>query len=92
MNVADGQLLSKYSHGLNVADFYVCNRCGTYVAAVMASGDAAFATLNINTLEDNPFGDRRGAPADYASEDAAGRAARRVRMWTPISIHYDEDV
>ena len=84
VNEADN--ISQYSHGLSVAEFYVCRRCGTYVAAVMQVNDATFATLNINTLTDNPFGQRRGAPANYTTETAIERADRRTRMWTPTTV------
>ena len=91
LTIQSSVLLSRYSHGLGIADFFVCSRCGTYVAAVMQTEDASYATLNINTLTENPFGERRGTAANYAAEDAAGRAARRVRMWTPISISFADE-
>ena len=56
------------------------------LAAYMERHGRAVATLNINTLEGNPFGDRRGTGADYSQESAESRAARRLSMWTPARL------
>jgi hypothetical protein len=47
-------------------------------------GDAAFATINVNTFEPpHPF-ERKAIPMDYEAESAAERQARRSAGWTPV--------
>ncbi|MEM7405198.1 MAG: aldehyde-activating protein [Pseudomonadota bacterium] len=89
IRVSDAGRLTRYRFGQSVAEFLVCMHCGNYIAAYMAYDGGAVATLNINSLTDNPFGDRRGAGADYSAEDAASRAERRKRMWTPATLIVD---
>jgi hypothetical protein len=85
--IKDPALVHRYTFGQSVAEFLVCRDCGNYVAAVMTASERTVATLNINMLDDNPFGDRVGHPADYAAESAEGRRARRLRMWTPTTLN-----
>ena len=86
IDVRDKELLSHYQFGHSVADFLVCRECGIYVAAYMKHDEGAVATLNINTLADNPFGARHGQSADYSAESASSRATRRRQMWTPARL------
>ena len=78
--------LSRYQFGQSVADFLVCRRCGVYVAAIMARDGTTVATLNVNTLENNPFATRTGETAYYENESAESRGSRRLRMWTPTTL------
>ncbi len=84
IEVDDPSALSRYAFGLRTADFLVCARCGVFVAAVCFTDDKAYATVNLNALDDRArFGP--GTPVDLEGEDVSGRIARRKAKWTPAS-------
>lgn len=86
LRARDRGLLSRYRFGQRTAEFWVCGRCGAYVAAVMADGDTAFATVNANVLElPEDFG-RPPVARSYEGESAEGRRVRRRAAWTPAVI------
>jgi hypothetical protein len=80
----DPDLLIRYQFGLRTADFLVCGRCGTYMGAVMAAGDALVATINVNTFDPPLQGE--GTPMDYGAETEPEPRARRAAGWTPATI------
>lgn len=82
----DKSLLNRYRFGKKITDFLVCRGCGAYVGAVMEIGGKLFATLNVNSLDGNPLGDRHGGHADYDGETATSAAERRARVWTPAEL------
>jgi hypothetical protein len=85
IEVADPSVLSRYSFGLGTAEFLVCARCGVFAAAILFGEDAAYATVNVNALDDRArFGP--GTPVDYDADDVPGRVARRKAKWTPASL------
>ena len=85
IRVHDPALLIRYGFGLRTADFLVCRRCGVYLGAVMAAGDSAVATINVNTFDQpHPF-QRDGVPMDYGRESEPERRARRAAGWTPVA-------
>jgi hypothetical protein len=77
-------LLIRYRFGLRTADFLVCGRCGTYMGAVMAAGDALVATINVNSFDPPLQGE--GVPMRYDAETEPERRARRAAHWTPAAI------
>jgi hypothetical protein len=82
--VHDPALLIRYAFGLRTAEFLVCGRCGTYLGAVMAKGETAVATINVNSFDPpHPF-QQDGVPMDYGGESEADRRARRAAGWTPV--------
>jgi hypothetical protein len=82
--VHDPALLIRYGFGLRTAEFLVCGRCGTYLAAVMMEGGSAVATINVNNFDPpHPF-EREGVPMRYDDESEAERRARRAAGWTPV--------
>jgi hypothetical protein len=84
--VHDPALLLRYGFGLRTAEFLVCRQCGVYLGAVMTAGDAAVATINVNTFDPpHPF-ERAGVPMDYGSESEPERRARRAAGWTPAAF------
>lgn len=78
--------LNRYRFGLRTADFLLCARCGTYVAALIERDGRAFATLNANTLEARDSLDPAPPLVNYEGETAAGRIARRLAGWTPATV------
>ena len=83
---ADRDALNRYQFGLRTADFIVCRNCGAYVGAFFDDGDAAYATLNVNTFRDRARFVQTAAHADYAAEDSDARMARRRLRWTPATL------
>ncbi len=83
--VRDPERLSRYRFGLGTADFFICGRCGVYVGAVLEADGRAWATVNVNALDDR---DRfaPGEPVSFEGEDVAGRVARRKARWTPARV------
>lgn len=82
--VRDPAKLNRYRFNLRSADFLVCRECGTYVGAVYADADGAWATLNANAFEERDVFTQAAAPVAYEAETAEQRAARRKRQWTPL--------
>ncbi|HEX9702901.1 MAG TPA: hypothetical protein VGA19_08605 [Rhodospirillales bacterium] len=86
ITVRDGELLERYQFGLRAADFLICRKCGVYVAAFMADGDAGYATLMVNVLDDHAAYAGAPTPVEYGTEDEAGRRRRRREAWTPATL------
>ncbi|MGF1592167.1 MAG: GFA family protein [Kiloniellaceae bacterium] len=82
----DAAVARRYRFGLATADYFLCGRCGVYVAAVLAEGDALYGIAIVNALEDAERFTRPPAPADYSAEDEPARRERRRRRWTPAEI------
>ena len=74
-----------YRFGTGTTDFLICGKCGVYVGAVAEVGGERFATLNLNAFDD-PRLELAAEPGSYEAEDAAAKAARRRRNWTPARL------
>jgi hypothetical protein len=81
----DPEALRRYRFGLMTADFLVCTHCGVYVGAQIATANGAFGIINTLALMPLPAGLPVAAQADYGSESASDRIARRERRWTPLA-------
>ena len=77
--------LARYRFGLKTADFLLCSRCGVYVGAVIDTPAGRFGIFNTRALRDPPTDLPAAQPMVYDGEDAAARAARRTRRWTPLA-------
>jgi len=75
--------LTHYRFGLRTADFLICSACGIYVGALMREGDAQWAIINANTLDEVAQLTQGLAPMDYEGESEAQRLARRLQRWSP---------
>ena len=82
--VNEGAALRRYRFGLMTADFLVCRHCGVYLGAQVATANGAFGIINTLALLPPPAGLAVAAQADYGSESAGDRIARRERRWTPL--------
>lgn len=89
IRVRDQDLLERYRFGHGSADFFVCRRCGVFVAAVMVERDRTLAVLVVNTFDDRDQFARPPSPMDFGPEDDASRLARRRARWTPTTLHFD---
>lgn len=80
------KLLQRYSFGLRTAEAVVCRRCGVYVAMVLAEGDRAWSTINVDALDERASFTRPAEPRDFSAEDAASRTRRRKARWCPTTL------
>jgi hypothetical protein len=78
------EAVSYYQFGPQTAEFLVCQRCGSYVAALVRDGDRVYATVNANTF-DTPIL-QAAEPMDFDNESAEQRLERRRSSWTPAFI------
>ena len=86
ISVREPDALVRYRFALRTADFFVCARCGVYVAAVLADTGRSYATVNGNVLDRADEFTRAATPVSYAGEREAERRARRVARWTPATL------
>lgn len=86
LRVSSPELVSRYQFGLRASEFFICRRCGVYVAAVATIDGASYASLNANVLEDRAAFTQPPQPVDYGRESAVERLARRRRAWTPATV------
>lgn len=87
ITTADEQQLEKYRFGQKTADFYLCRRCGVFVAAVITENGRATATINVEALDDRLRFTKEALPVSYEGESAETRTARRIERWTPATIN-----
>lgn len=80
-------LVQIYRFGLETAEFFVCRRCGAYVAAVAETPDGPKATVNVNVLDDRAAFTAVAESVNYDGETAESRVTRRAARWTPASIY-----
>jgi hypothetical protein len=78
-----------YRFGTATAEFLICPRCGSCVAAVDEHDTGRIAVLNLNAFDD-PRIDIKAAPMDYDGEDVETRQVRRRARWTPIELAAEE--
>ena len=81
----DPARLERYRFGLRTADFFLCNRCGVYVGAAMATASGRYGIISVNALAALPAELARPQPMSYEGETGAQREGRRAERWTPIS-------
>lgn len=75
-----------YRFGARTADFVICSRCGTYVAAMAEIDGRPLVTLNLNAFDD-PQVELAVEPVNYDGESPEPRAERRSTRWTPLSLN-----
>lgn len=86
LTLHDEAAVQRYRFGLGTADYFLCGRCGVYVAAVMPDGGRDYAIAIINAFEDSPRFTQPLILADYSAEGEAERRQRRRARWTPTEI------
>jgi hypothetical protein len=75
--------LVRYRFGSGATDFLLCNRCGTYVCAMIETATGRWSTINTNTLDRPPSDLPPAEPVSYEGETAEARLSRRQQRWTP---------
>jgi len=83
VTVKDAAVVQRYRFGLATADYYLCGRCGVYVAAVLEDAGKLYGIAIVNALDAAAAFSRPPKPADYSAEDEAGRRRRRLDRWAP---------
>jgi hypothetical protein len=84
-HVKQRDALQRYRFGLMAADFLLCRACGIYLGAQIATARGAFGIINTLALVPQPEGLPVAAKAEYGSESARDRIARREQRWTPLA-------
>src|SRR3546814_8578254 len=67
--IHDAESAQRYRFGLGTADYFLCGRCGVYVAAVLAAGDGLYGIAIVNALDDAERFTQPPKPADYARSE-----------------------
>ena len=80
-----------YRFGFECADYYVCRRCGVYVAAVTRS-DQPKAIAILNALDERAKFTASPVATDYDDETQDQRQARRAAGWTPVQVAFDRSL
>ena len=80
---ADAANVSRYRFATATADFIICTRCGTHLAAACEVDGSLYAVLNLDTIEALREALADATAVSFDGEDAADRLARRKRSWTP---------
>ena len=83
--VAAPGALIRHRFALGTADFFICARCGIYVACVL---DDAFSSINTRALDHDDAARLTATPqpVDWGGEDKGGRVDRRRAKWTPTTV------
>jgi len=84
---ADWSLVEPYRFGSHTADYFVCRRCGVYIAAVCDTPAGLRAVVNTNCLGDRATFSQDPMRPDYDGEAVEVRLARRAANWTPTVLH-----
>lgn len=86
MSADDWSLVEPYRFGSRTADYYVCRRCGNYIAAVCETAAGARAVVNVNCLADRAAFTQMPAASNYDGETSDARLSRRAVNWMPAQV------
>jgi hypothetical protein len=78
--------LSRYRFGLGITDYLLCNKCGTYVGAVMEDEGTLIGIVNVNALNTRDSFDHMPPLHHYDGENATRRRARRRKFWMRATV------
>ena len=84
--IASKHKLIRYRFGHKTADFLICPRCGTYVAACMDGPDGPVAVINVVGLSIAELKDAETTFASLDDEAVDERLQRRLSRWTPMHL------
>ncbi|TAL01640.1 MAG: aldehyde-activating protein [Rhodospirillaceae bacterium] len=83
----DWSSVTRYRFGTGTADFMLCTRCGTYVAAVAQTSSGLKAVANVNSLNDRALFTAEPAIMNFDGETVEQRLARHAATWMPAILH-----
>jgi hypothetical protein len=75
--------VNRYRFGYGQIDFLLCDECGCYVAATLATDAGLMAVLNVTGVGLQGFDGRVPEPMDYDAEGPDERIERRKARWMP---------
>ena len=78
--------INRYTFGLMTAEYFICSRCGVYVAAVTRGDSPQTAIAILNTLDTRDEFTSPPLQPNYDAETLGERQARRAKGWTPARI------
>jgi hypothetical protein len=78
--------VSHYRFGTGTADFRVCGRCGVVPAVTWEAGGRLLGVVRVQCLAARDALLAHERPADFETETAELRLARRARNWTPVTM------
>lgn len=78
--------LHRYRFASGATQVLLCPQCGVYVGGMIEAEGRRLATLNVAGLAMSPLDARTPEPADYSAESARERLARRLAVWTPLTL------
>jgi hypothetical protein len=84
-HVNESASLQRYRFGLRTADFLLCRRCGVYLGAQIETARGSFGIINTRALTPLAVKLPLAVVANYDSEGATQRVARREQKWTPLA-------
>jgi hypothetical protein len=74
--------VERYRFGTRSADFIICRRCGSFVAAIIDG----YGVLNVVGAGIGALAERLARPVDYDAETPESRTERRRQRWTPLTL------
>ena len=82
--------LIRYRFGHKTADFLICPKCGTYIAAQMEGPRGPVGVLNVVGLAISKLRDEPVVLASLEGESINERIQRRLSRWTPMILEEPE--
>ena len=82
----DWSSVEPYRFGSRTADYFVCRRCGVYVAAICETASGTRAVVNVTCLADRASFTQIPAVSNYDGETAETRLSRRAVNWMPAIV------
>ena len=81
VQVAQPELVSRYTFGTGTASFQVCARCGAVPLVTSEIEGQVYAVVSVNAFNNVPPALLRRAGASFDGEQVVDRLARRQRNW-----------
>ena len=78
--------VSRYRFGLGITDYLLCDKCGTYVGAIMEDEGRSIGIVNVNMLDIRDTFDPAPPLHVYDGENVEKRRARRRKFWMPATL------
>ncbi len=76
--------VEKFQFGSNTADFLICSKCQTFVAATSNIEESLFSVININCLKGIIVDDLQTKMVNFEGKIVKERLNRRALTWTPV--------
>lgn len=81
LDIVTPSMVTKYRFGTETADFYVCSTCGVAPFVLSEIDGAAYAVVNVNTLDNVGNLSLSHSATNFDGEGQDARLDRRKRNW-----------